>query len=844
MRGSTRSFRIVGRRTAGQPRGLARRAVSWACETTVSADLGASMEDRSEAELVFSMALSKTAAVDRIAFLNEACGENAVLRQQVEGLLAAHDAMGQFLENPILESDAVGRITGDGTKASLPFFEPSSAPDSLGRLDHYEILEVVGQGGMGVVLRAKDTKLQRIVAIKVLSSAMAVSPKARKWFKREAQTAAAVRDNHVVAIHAVVDDAPLPYLVMEYIEGRNLADLLREKGPMGIDEALRIGYQVACGLSAAHQQGLIHRDVKPANIVLELGTQRVKLTDFGLARAADDASLSQNELIAGTPMYMAPEQASSSSVDHRADLFSLGSVLYEMCAGRPAFGASTSLASMKRVCEEAAESIEQLRSDIPPALSDLIQRLHAKDVEDRPSTAAEVAACIFEIQRALQLNEDAAMSHRFNWSQNHRSDLPPQPASTISDSQAKGWGILPEVTQVPSLRLALAVFVFLTGFGLSEAGGLTQVHSTVIRFLSTGDGVLVVEADDPDVSVTVDGTDIVITGAGPREIRLKPGSYRLQARKDGRLVGQELINVTRDGRRVVRLSSEPAPHQLDAEVWAEHFRSLPVDEQLPALIERLKALNPNFDGNVACGVRDGAIVMLRFVTDDVTDISPLSAVSKLEELDCNGNFFRKGKLSDLSPLRGLPLKRLNCNSTRVDSLEALRGMPLTTLIAGETRLADLSPLEGMKLESLTLQRTEVVDLSPLRGMPIRHLDLFWAQGIKDLTPLEGMPLVYLNLTALWVPDLKSLRAMKTLNGLVLESVPVTDLSPLKGLSIKVLCIRGVRAADLSPLKTLPLEHLRLDYRAEREEFVRSFPNLKIINDKSAPDFWAEAAQFR
>ncbi len=825
-----------------QPEGASVLAVDGILETTDSADLGASMEDRSEAELVFSMALSKTTSADRIAFLDETCGANSSLRKQVERLLAAHDEMGQFLENPIQESDAVGRFTGDCGKPSLPFFEPSSAPNSLGRLDHYEILEVVGQGGMGVVLRAKDTKLQRNVAIKVLASAMSVSPKARKWFKREAQTAAAVRDDHVVAIHAVVDDAPLPYLVMEYIEGRNLADLLREHGPMRIDEALRIGHQVARGLDAAHQKGLIHRDVKPANILLEFGTQRVKLTDFGLARAVDDASLSQNELVAGTPMYMAPEQASSSSVDHRADLFSLGSVLYEMCAGRPAFGASTSLASMKRVCEEDAESIDLLRPDIPPALRDLIQRLHAKHVDDRPSTAAEVANCIFEIQQALQQNNDGVVLNRFHGAGEQRADELSQPVRAISHRQAWGWGDLPIVTQGPWLRLALAVTVILTGFGLSEAGGLTQVHSTVIRFLSNGDGVLVVEADDPEVSVTVDGTDVVITGAGPREIRLKPGSYRVQARKDGRLVGQELINVTRDGRRVVRLSSEPTPHQLDAEVWAEHFRSLPVDEQGPALIARLKALNPNFDGNVAYVVRDGAIVKLRFVTDDVTDISPLSAVSKLEELDCNGNFFRKGKLSDLSPLRGLPLKRLNCNSTRVDSLEALRGMPLTTLIAGETRLADLSPLKGMKLESLTLQRTEVVDLSPLRGMPIRHLDLFWAQGIKDLRPLEGMPLVYLNLTALWVPDLNSLREMKTLNGLVLESVPVTDLSPLKGLSIKVLCIRGVRAADLSPLKTLPLEHLRLDYRADREEFVRSFPNLKIVNDKSITDFWANAGQ--
>ncbi len=466
--------------------------------------------------------------------------------------------------------------------------------------------------------------------------------------------------------------------------------------------------------------------------------------------------------------------------------------------------------------------------------------MHAKRPDDRPSSAAEVAERLAEIQRALESGDLSALQHRTHRQSPHGNTTPTLLLGGSDAGHSFSQSRFSNALQNTWFRAVLAGIVAVTGLGLSEASGFTQVHSTVIRFLSDDMGVLVVEVDDPEVSVTVDGTDLVITGAGPKEIRLKAGSHKVQARKDGRLVGQELINVTRDGRRVVRLSSEPSQLQLDAEKWGEHLRSLPAAEQEQALVARLKELNPKFDGKIAFGFRNGAIIRLRFITDEVTDISPLSEIRTLEELDCNGTYFRKGKLSDLSPLRGLPLTRLNFNSTRVDDLEPLRGMPLKTLIAGETRLSNLAPLEGMKLEALTLQRTEVVDLSPLRGMPIRHLDLFWAQGIKDLTPLEGMPLDYLNLTALWVPDLKALRGMKTLNGLVLESVPVTDLSPLEGLSIKVLCIRGVRAADLTPIKSLPLEHLRLDYRADREEFVRSFPNLKIINNKSAEEFWADA----
>src|SRR5262249_4314068 len=163
-------------------------------------------------------------------------------------------------------------------------------------------------------------------------------------FAREARAAAAVRDEHVIDIYAVCDEAPVPYLVMEYIDGQSLEALLRRGGPLEVKEVLRIGIQVARGPAGAQQHGRIHRHAKPANILLENGLQRVKLPDFGLARAADDASLTQSGLIAGTPLYMAPEQAAGEPIDPRADLFSLGSVLHEMCTGRPAFRAPTTLA--------------------------------------------------------------------------------------------------------------------------------------------------------------------------------------------------------------------------------------------------------------------------------------------------------------------------------------------------------------------------------------------------------------------------------------------------------------------------------------------------------------------
>jgi serine/threonine-protein kinase len=271
------------------------------------------------------------------------------------------------------------------------FLAPPKEPEHLGRLGHYEVLEVIGRGGFGVVLKAYDESLHRVVAIKVLSSHLASNATARKRFAREAEAAAAVAHEHVVTIHAVEKDHEPPYIVMQYVSGASLQDRLDHEGPLEVKEILRIGAQTARGLAAAHAQGVIHRDIKPANILLENGVERVKITDFGLARTLDDASLTQSGVIAGTPQYMAPEQANGEAVDHRADLFSLGSVLYALCTGRPPFRASTVMGVLKRVSEDDPRPIREVNPEIPEWLEALVERLHAKHPADRFQTAAELA---------------------------------------------------------------------------------------------------------------------------------------------------------------------------------------------------------------------------------------------------------------------------------------------------------------------------------------------------------------------------------------------------------------------------------------------------------------------
>src|SRR5262249_41317384 len=210
-----------------------------------------------------------------------------------------------------------------------------------------------------------------------------------------------------------------------------------------------------------------------------------------------------------------------------------------------------------------------------------------------------------------------------------------------------------------------------------EGSGVTDVGGTVGRVLCA-DGRLVLEVDDPGVSVTVDGSDVVITGAGAKEIRLKPGQYTVEASKDGKVVRQELVTVTRNGRQVVRVSKESAPPSA-AGAWEKSVAALSPEEQVEAVVRRLKELNPHFDGPAQPTVRDGVVIGLAFNADRVSDLSPVRALARLEALECNGTAERRGMVADLSPLRGLPLKRLCFNDNQVSDLSPLRGMPLQTL---------------------------------------------------------------------------------------------------------------------------------------------------------------------
>lgn len=1049
-------------------------------------------------EQIFLAALDLSNPDARTAYLEMACGDDTDLREVIDGLLESHFRTGEFLDVPVAEQLKTGVPEAktdhfpigpnqDGQNpnqmaAEYFFLGPSSRPNSLGRLSHYEILEVLGKGGFGIVFRAFDETLERIVAVKVLAPQLAACPRARKRFLREAQSSAKVRHENVVHVYGV-EEQPLPFIVMEFIPGVTLKQKVARHGPLEIREVLLIGSQIAEGLAAAHAQGLIHRDIKPGNILIDDARYPlIKITDFGLARAADDASLSNSKILAGTPMYMSPEQANGGPLDHRADLFSLGSVLYTMCTGKAPFGADNTLAVIKRVAESPPSPIQEIVPGVPHWLCEIISRLHAKKPENRFGSAKEVADLLKQGLGANVSPENFGLVPGFG-------PLATMPANRGNPS-ARGLriaGFEPR-TWVAGIYLTL---LLLFGLGFTEASGVTDLRGTIIRLLSPV-GTLVVEIDDPGVSVKLDGSEIVITGAGPREIRLKPGSYTVEASKNGQVLKRELVSVTQNGRRVVRISQEPTtdaptmvkePDRRAAEyalsigagirindenrertsagfpvepfrlTWVSfvlntrvtdeglaHFKgcknikslflgstavgdaglanfqdcndlnyldisatritdqglgffndykklevldfdstgvsdsgllnfkgcrnlrhvnlrgskvsdagiawlannqglvsiqldgvtqitdkSVPVlkglkklkdlqvqrtslsnsgikelksalpnckilslahedhlakskplndadweksiekmspSAQIKAFQARMQELNPGFDGTVNHYVKNGFISYLDFETKNVVDITPVKAFKKLNIIRCWGNrndYSQQGMLTDLSPLKGLPIEELYIITSPISDLTPLKGMELRSINVERTQVTDLSPLQGMPLSYVNLYFTPIADLKPLHGMPLKYLQIMGTRvtdlsplknlpienlycvssKVSDLSPLKGMPLTTLACDHTQVSDLSPLKGIP-IKVLGLGSTRITDLAPLKGMPLVDLNISETKVTDLSPLKEMPLEILVCSFNSKRDAgILKSISTLKQINLKPVDQFWKE-----
>jgi hypothetical protein len=604
-----------------------------------------------------------------------------------------------------------------GMNAHQPHLGQWTPPSQFGP---FRLLKQLGAGGMGLVYAAEDTALQRTVALKLIQPHSLHDPETRARFLREARATAKLQSENVVTIHQVGTIDEIPFLAMELLPGQPLDNRLVDGQLLPIPEALRIAAQVARGLAAAHAVGLLHRDIKPANIWL-LPTGRVKVLDFGLARTqAVEQKLTATGLVAGTPAYMAPEQANNEPLDFRCDLFSLGVVLYQMLAGRLPFNGNSILELLTALVVEEPPPLRQLRPELSRELAHLVQRLLAKKPSQRPASAEEVAAFL---ERALQ--------------------------------RANATDVVPALARPTTARGRWLVLTVLVLAGAPLVGGALwlamlepprpPVTPTVVPPLQSA----------PEPTVTPEAE----LAALPQRLAAANPGYVGQLEPiqvEGQLVGlglpaEGLTDLRPLGRlRWVRELNLERGNLTDL----SGLRGLRLEKLSLCYNPGLRDLSP---------LADMPIAELNLYATDIIDLTPLSQLP-LRHLTLGG----RAQLVDLRPLRKLPLDRLSINNTGVVDLTPLSELPLTHLGVQQNPVRDLRPIQGLKLTDLRFSGTHVDSLEPLLNMPLTFLEIGNAP-IRDWRPLAKLttvtnlildyqPAVHQNLLLPLRPQLKEINS--------------------------------------------------------------------------------------
>jgi serine/threonine protein kinase len=683
-------------------------------------------------------------------------------------------------------------------------------------LGSYVLLERLGEGGMGQVFKARNWKLGKVVALKVIRKERLDSPDAVRRFEREVRAAAALSHPNIVHAYDADQIGGTHLLVMEHVEGgTDLARLVKANGPLSVAQACEYVRQAALGLQHAHERGLVHRDVKPQNLLLGTDAKVVKVLDMGLARLdhtrPDDRSstVTQEGAVMGTPDYIAPEQAlESHTVDIRADLYSLGCTLYFLLTGRVPFPGGSLTEKLLKHQMHQPRPVEELRPEVPPTVAAVVRKLMAKAPADRYQTPAELAATL----AGLSL-EPPAVRPACGDGRPVSADHPELVATAAGDTTSQALDFRPSEEEVRR-----------------EQEEQRQRRRKEKRVLVAG------------------------LGAGVVLVGLAGGLLALLQRP-----ARPTVSPGTAGGR----PEEDEGQKLDR--WVRRVAALPPGEQVKAVAEELKKRNPDFNGELNPVLDGGKVRFVSLPADEVGDLTPVRAFPDMISLDCFGSAVGKGQVASLEPLRGLrltrlmiwsnprlgslkpllgmPLRELNCNCTAVADLSPLRDMPLEELQAAGIPIRSLEPLRGLPLCGLNIDNTAVASLDPLKGMKLRYL-YCGGTRVSDLSPLAGMPLTDLNCGLTPVANLSPLKDMK-LTRLLCWGARVTDLSPLKGMPLTELSCEGTQVTDLSPLRGMPLKELHCDFKPDRDaDVLRSLGMLEKINGKPAKQFWEEVGPGR
>lgn len=764
--------------------------------------------------------------------------EQFVKHLEGSGILAG-DTIQDFIPPKASPRDAEELVRELVRQKKLTKFQAEQVWQGKGKslvLGNYLLLEKIGQGGMGAVYKAEHRRMKRIVAVKMLPVAMTQDQPTIARFQREVEAVAKLNHSNIVAAFDADNANGSYFLVMEFVEGSDLSVLVKKNGPLPVGQAVNCILQAARGLQAAHAEGIVHRDIKPANLLLDTkGT--VKILDMGLARIAGDvagqAELTGTGAVMGTVDYMAPEQArSTKTADARADIYSLGCSLFYLLTGKATYDGETLTGKLLAHQTDPIPMIRAIRPEVPGGVEAIFTKMVAKRVGDRYQTMTEVIADLEAC--GTSQDQSAGTQQPFGSSTdegltNFLKEIAVGAPKPILPKKSAGPLFGKEKNRLLIGGGVLGVMILLAGLVLA----LRTKDST----LAKGGGKKSIAGKQTTVSTK--------------------GWHDWPAHRGGNHADRALYELVNQATKPATTLNDPAIQK-----WMNEVAEMSAEDQVKAVAKRLQELNPGFDGKVTPTIDFLDLAGLQFASDDVTDISPVRALPKLKTLDCSGSSQGRGRLADLSPLKGLALASLKCNYTQVSDLAPLKGLFLTSLDCSGSQISDLSPLEAMPLTFLNFMSNPVSDLSPLKGMPLTTLyfahsqvsDLSPLKGmlltslqcgvtpVCDLSPLKGMPLKVLLCQGTKVSDLTPLKDMP-LTMLLCNATQVFDLSPLKGMPLVYLQCNSTPVSDLTPLNDLPLKTLIFDFKPDRDtELLRSIKTLETINEKPAAEFWKEVEE--